>query len=74
MTYNHDKAKVTCPDCAREVERLRAELTQCKADAERYRWLCNGNGYFMEENFLCGHDNQKHQADKEIDDAMQGLR
>lgn len=24
---------------AREIERLRGELAQCKADAERYRWL-----------------------------------
>ena len=26
-------------DAAKEIERLRAELAACKADAERYRWL-----------------------------------
>jgi hypothetical protein len=25
-----------------------------KADAKRFRWLLKGNGYYMEENFLCG--------------------
>jgi len=25
------------------------------ADARRFRWLLDGNGYYMEENFLCGH-------------------
>jgi len=25
------------------------------ADAMRFRWLLNGNGYFMEESSLCGH-------------------
>lgn len=45
------------------------ELEACKADADRYRWLCDGNGYFMEENMLCGHSNEKDAADKEIDAA-----
>jgi len=27
-----------------------------EADAKRMRWLLNGNGYFMEEEMLCGHD------------------
>ena len=25
------------------------------ADAARFRWLLSGYGYFMEENYLCGH-------------------
>lgn len=25
------------------------------ADAKRLRWLLDGNGYFLEENHLCGH-------------------
>ena len=25
-----------------------------EADAARFRWLLNGNGYFMEEEYLCG--------------------
>ena len=43
-----------------------------RRDAERYRWLCDGNGYFMEERGLCGHWNEKEEADKEIDAAMRG--
>lgn len=27
-----------------------------EADAKRFRWLLQGNGYFMEEEMLCGHD------------------
>lgn len=41
-----------------------------RKDAERYRWLCDGNGYFMEEESLCGHCNEKEEADKAIDAAM----
>lgn len=26
------------------------------ADARRFRWLLSGNGYFMEEQNLCGHE------------------
>lgn len=26
------------------------------AAAGRFRWLLNGNGYFLEEGMLCGHD------------------
>lgn len=33
---------------ASEVDRSDA------ADAKRMRWLLNGNGYFMEEQMLCG--------------------
>lgn len=34
MTYNHERAKVICPEAAAEVERLRAKLAeaQCKAE------------------------------------------
>lgn len=42
-------------------------------DAARYRWLCDGNGYFMEENMLCGHSNNKAEADAMIDEAMRGV-
>lgn len=45
-----------------------------KADAERMRWLLSGNGYFMEEEMLCGHGpcSQEEQDDarRKIDAAM----
>ena len=44
------------------------------ADAERFRWLLAGNGYYMEENFLCGHapTSQQEQDDarRKIDEAI----
>ena len=43
------------------------------ADAERFRWLLSGKGYFMEEHGLCGcHPSTKadrHLARKMIDEA-----
>jgi hypothetical protein len=49
---------------------LSARLRDAERDAERYRWLCNGNGYFMEENMLCHLSNDKDDADAAIDAAM----
>lgn len=46
------------------------QLQRMAQDAARYRWLCDGNGYFMEEEGLCGHDNEKSEADRQIDIAM----
>jgi hypothetical protein len=44
------------------------------ADAKRFRWILNGNGYFMEEQGLCptcGTDEkEKDRARELIDDAM----
>lgn len=44
------------------------------ADAARFRWLLEGNGYFMEENYLCGHfptsETERDKARAEIDSAM----
>lgn len=44
------------------------------ADAARFRWLLDGHGYYMEENFLCGHaptsEAEKDVARVEIDTAM----
>lgn len=44
------------------------------ADAKRMRWLLSRNGYFMEENMLCGHapcdENKQDDARREIDEAM----
>jgi hypothetical protein len=46
-----------------------------KADAERFRWLLDGNGYFMEEEGLCPHfkkgdKSEQDQARMKIDEAM----
>ena len=45
-----------------------------QADAERFRWMLAGNGYFMEENLLCGHDpvstSEADDAVKMIDEQM----
>jgi hypothetical protein len=47
-----------------------------EADARRFRWLLAGNGYFLEENMLCGHppcsEDEQDQARIEIDEAMSG--
>ncbi len=44
------------------------------ADARRFRWLLSGNGYFMEEQMLCGaapcDDAEQDDARREIDEAM----
>lgn len=46
------------------------------ADAARMRWLLAGNGYFMWENFLCGHapptPEEQDAARAKIDAAMRG--
>ena len=43
------------------------EMKEMYKDAERYRWLCDGNGYFLEEEWLCGQANEKPAADEAID-------
>lgn len=44
------------------------------ADAKRMRWMLSGHGYFMEEEFLCGHDPcgevEQNDARRRIDEAM----
>ncbi|CAK1286780.1 hypothetical protein NQH47_00270 [Burkholderia pseudomallei] len=47
---------------SRYMAALSTELQEAKRDAERYRWLCDGNGYFLEEQMLCGHSNEKGRA------------
>lgn len=46
------------------------------ADAARFRWLLDGNGYFMEEEGLCGYsfnnESDKMDARRKIDAAMRG--
>ena len=45
-----------------------------EADARRMRWILSGNGYFMEEEMLCGHDPceeaEQDMARRRIDEAM----
>lgn len=44
------------------------------ADAARMRWLLSGNGYFMEEEYLCGRgpcdQEEQDRARLKIDEAM----
>lgn len=57
------------------LEEAAAALEAAREDAEdaaRYRWLCDGNGYFMEEAGLCHINNEKPEADAAIDKAMRG--
>lgn len=46
------------------------------ADAKRFRWLLAGHGYFMEEEYLCGHgepdEKEQDAARAKIDEAMTG--
>ena len=46
-----------------------------EADAKRLRWMLSGNGYFLEEQGLCGHDpcseSEQDNARREIDEMMQ---
>jgi hypothetical protein len=45
-----------------------------EADAKRMRWMLAGNGYFMEEEMLCGHgpcsEKEQDEARRQIDAAM----
>lgn len=54
----------------REAMALLGMLEAAEKDSARYRWLCDGNGYFMEERMLCGYETDKDRADSVIDAAM----
>lgn len=45
-----------------------------KADAQRMRWILVGNGYFMEEERLCGcgpcQEDEQDEARRRIDEEM----
>ena len=50
-----------------------ARIAELEADAARFRWMLDGNGYFMEEAGLCGYapdEKEKDRARLEIDEAM----
>ncbi len=71
-----------CEDCYDEWPEKQIELVQeltktirdMKPDADRFRWLLSGNGYFMEEQRLCGHwpadDKEQSDARQIIDDEI----
>jgi hypothetical protein len=43
------------------------------ADAKRMRWILNGRGYFMEEEYLCGHspcEQEQDEARAKIDEQI----
>lgn len=57
-----------------EVKRLR----ECEADAKRMRWLLDGNGYFMEDSYLCSgaifDEEDKRKARQMIDSEMEAAQ
>jgi hypothetical protein len=62
-------------DLCNVYEQGRKHAVNDAADAKRMRWLLNGNGYFMEEEGLCGCKEASTQDDQEyarkcIDEAM----
>ena len=60
----------------RQLAAKDAEIAALKADAERMRWILDGNGYFRENEMLCGHgpcsEEAKSAARAVIDAAMKG--
>lgn len=49
---------------------LLARLAGAESDAARYRWIVDGNGYFLEERGLCHVSNEKDEADRAIDEEI----
>jgi len=68
---SHSETVYACHVGPSVIRALIARLRAAEKDAARYRWLCDGNGYFMEQQFLCGHSNDKLAADLAIDEAME---
>ncbi len=75
----HDQeADLLCHRAADEIERLNAELAECRKDAERYRWL-RDNIYYshsddcleIEAEIRCHPSPNKADIDIAIDRAMQ---
>jgi len=50
-----------------EIAQLKADNQSLRKDAERYRFIVDGQGYFLEEQGICGHSNEKAAADAAID-------
>ena len=53
---------------------LRTQLERAEGDAKRMRWMLAGNGYFMEEQGICGHwpcsEREQNEARVQIDEAI----
>lgn len=62
-----DRAQMMHEDDRDLVLALIIQIESDNKDAERYQWLCDGNGYYLEEAGLCGHSNEKAEADEAID-------
>jgi len=66
------------PDTEEEYDRMNSWKTtvdtSIEADARRLRWLLDGNGYFLEEQGICGSppcdDKEQNAARVLIDDAI----
>lgn len=56
------------------ISTTRTDAIDIAKDAERFRWLLNGNGYFLEEEGVCGHapcgEAEQDDARARIDKAM----
>jgi hypothetical protein len=58
----------------RQVQKDKDQRILDRADAERFRWLIDGNGYFMEEAHLCSYlssDQDKAEARAAIDKMIE---
>jgi hypothetical protein len=58
---------------AAESVAYRAWLVDALADARRFRWLCDGNGYFLEEQAIAGSLNELERARAAIDAEMTNI-
>ena len=62
---------------AEDNDALVEQLALAAADAKRFRWLLFGNGYFLEEELLCGHDpcstEEENELRKAVDEAMAAI-
>lgn len=59
------------PAADARIAELEAEVAALRADAERYRWICDGNGYFICPPWKVG-QGAKADADAAIDAARAG--
>lgn len=73
LKLENEALKAKYEECAEFIDAATIEHVDTESmrkDAERYRWLCNGHGYFMEEEMLCHITDEKPAADLAIDTRM----